>query len=79
MIITVVQKWVKYCVFTRYLHYEDTLEAVESQILPSNLAHKPIDNTEHADNYLSSAKTIIILFLHLLKYLKWFAVFRADQ
>ena len=38
--------------FTRYLHYEDTLEDVGSQILPLGLAHKPTDNTEHAENCL---------------------------
>ena len=44
--------------FTRYLHYEDTLEDVRSQILPLGLAHKPTDNTEHADNCLLSEKQI---------------------
>jgi len=44
--------------FTIYLHYEDTLEDVGSRILPLGLAHKPTDNTEHAENCLLSAKQI---------------------
>jgi len=44
------------CIFLQY--YEDTLEDVGSQILPLGLAHKPTDNTEHAENCLLSAKQI---------------------
>ena len=37
-----------------YLHCEDTLEAVESQIHPSILEHRPTDNTRHAEGCRSS-------------------------